>query len=510
MSNSYVIQKNSIHERFMQCRSKVQIMGGGFANGKTAASCIKAIMLAKDYPGSNGLVGRATYPKLNDTIKREFMKWCPAEWIKRKPTATDNTLELHNGSLINFRYVQQRNSNDSVSSTSNLLSATYDWIVIDQMDDPEFEYKDYIDLLGRLRGSARYVGNDPTMPATGPRWFIITLNPTRNWIFKRVIKYVLEWYEHGTMSKQFREMVEEYTSDGDVDKFITVITGSTEDNAHNLSDDYIRSLKATYHGTMRERFLEGGWQAYTGLVYPMYEEHVHMLDETDIERVLQTWPYHKIIESYDWGLARPACYLLFCTDGVDIICVDGFLEKNLSPAMCVERIKEIRGRWGVSPELPNPIYADPAIFRRTAGEFKTIGKSLADVFNNSGQGVRMVRGNNDIKSGIIKVSSYLTRHPMHRHLITGQMNAPFLYFNRDRVAFIDEEITDYYWKNADNEDEIDDIPVDKNDHAMDALKYALTGTPNLDEVLPKAAVDWSWMRKWHERPDQEPGRRYFR
>src|SRR4051812_20728704 len=97
-----------MHDRFHQSRAKVQMIGGGFGNGKTAAACIKALQLCKDYPGSNGLIARSTYPKLNDTIRREFMDWCPTHWIKRRPTKDDNTLIITNGSTINFRYVSQQ------------------------------------------------------------------------------------------------------------------------------------------------------------------------------------------------------------------------------------------------------------------------------------------------------------------------------------------------------------------------------------------------------------------
>ena len=87
---------------------KVQFIGGGFGNGKTAATCIKALKLCKDYPGCNGLIARSTYPKLNDTIRREFLQWCPTHWIKRMPSRDENTLLLKNGSTVNFRYVAQQ------------------------------------------------------------------------------------------------------------------------------------------------------------------------------------------------------------------------------------------------------------------------------------------------------------------------------------------------------------------------------------------------------------------
>jgi hypothetical protein len=82
-------------------------MGGGFGNGKTTAGVVKALQLARDYPGSNGLIARSTFPKLNDTIRKEFLSWCPDKWVKRKALSQDNIVELMNDTTINFRYIQQ-------------------------------------------------------------------------------------------------------------------------------------------------------------------------------------------------------------------------------------------------------------------------------------------------------------------------------------------------------------------------------------------------------------------
>jgi hypothetical protein len=130
----YRLTPGSIQYGFNMSRKKIQLFGGGFGNGKSAASCIKALQMAIDYPGSNGLIARETYVKLNDTIRKEFLKWCPPGMIARMPTTTDNTLILKNGSIINFRYISQRGKKTTDgNTTSKLLSATYDWIVVDQI-----------------------------------------------------------------------------------------------------------------------------------------------------------------------------------------------------------------------------------------------------------------------------------------------------------------------------------------------------------------------------------------
>src|SRR3989304_4183377 len=183
---TFRINEDSLQERYQASHALVQLFGGGFGNGKTANTVIKCLALAKDYPGSNGLIARSTLPKLNDTIRAEFLKWCPSSWIKRfpRPEGKSSTCILKNGTIINFRYIAQQGKSQE-STTSNLLSATYDWAAIDQIEDPEISHKDFLDINGRMRGQARYVGDDPAMPRVGPGWLMLTTNPTRNWVYKK-------------------------------------------------------------------------------------------------------------------------------------------------------------------------------------------------------------------------------------------------------------------------------------------------------------------------------------
>ena len=70
----YNLDQGSIQYNFHMSRAPIQMFGGAFANGKTTALVVKALKLARDYPGSNGLLARETYPKLNDTLRKVFME----------------------------------------------------------------------------------------------------------------------------------------------------------------------------------------------------------------------------------------------------------------------------------------------------------------------------------------------------------------------------------------------------------------------------------------------------
>lgn len=483
---TFKLYEDSLQQRFQNSRKKVQVFGGGFANGKTANICIKALTVARDYPGANLLMARATYPKLNDTLRKEFFKWCPPDWIADF-SKTDNNVILTNGTFINFRYVQQQSKAEG--STSNLLSATYDCIFVDQMEDPEIGAKDFLDLLGRLRGSTRYIGDDRTMPSSGPRWLILTCNPARNWLYRMLIKPLHIYNAGGIRTPDL--LVDKNTGE----PLTGLYEGSTYENADNLEPDFIETLEQTYKGQMRQRFLLGNWGAYEGLVYPDFNPLIHEIDHQQVLHYIETLKalgYNlNWIEGYDYGMAVPACYLLgLVDDDANVIIVDGFYERELSVEKQGERIDAIRNAYGFDG---GSIFADPQVFRRTGQDRATVGKSIAGLFGECG--FQMQRGNNDIANGILKVQSYLSLNKMHKHPILNSFNAPRLYFST-QVPFVSNEMSEYYWK-KDTSGDVIDKPIDKNDHAMDTLKYMLSDQPELAHVIVKMQDMPEWTQ-WHE------------
>lgn len=477
MARTYKIIEGGLHDKFQKSRKKIQIFGGGFGNGKTTGAVLKALQLCRDYPGSNGLIARSTYPKLNDTIRKEFLAWCPPAWIERKNLSQDNVVQLKNGTVINFRYIQQGGKANE-SSTSNLLSATYDWIVVDQVEDPEISYKDFLDLLGRLRGQALYQGDDETMPSSGPRWMILMCNPTRNWVYRQLIKPIQD-YNNGIKNDQL--LLDESTGEPMIDLF----EGSTYENKENLPKDFIEGLEASYKGQMRSRFLMGEWGAYEGLVYPDYNQTIHYVPHAQMVRYLDELQgmgvRNNFLEAYDHGIASPACYGLGFTDNwANVFLLDGFYEKEQTIKELAGGMHALRKEYDVTDfhdeEHALKVLADPAVFKRTSGNSRSVGTTVSGMFREDR--IQMVRANNDIMSGIAKVQSYLYIDKYHRNPFTQVPGAPRLYIS-DKCNWFDAEISDYYWKKNNITGDYEDQPMDRNDHAMDMIKYLFTNRPRV-------------------------------
>jgi len=496
MSN-YKLIEGSVQSGFYHSRQKIQIFGGAFANGKTTALAVKALKLSKDYPGSNGLLARETYPKLNDTLRKVLLKWCPASWILKKPTQDDNTLYLRNGSVINFRYISQRGrSKSDGSSTSNLLSATYDYIGIDQVEDPGIVYKDFLDLLGRLRGDTPYQAEDEdlSMPATGPRWLMLTANPSHNWFYKELVQPYLLWLKTGQKTEKL--IVDETTGI----PIIELFESDTYANKHNLASDYLVSLESTYKGQMRDRYLLGKWVAFEGLVHPDYDPAFHTISRQDAENYLAECLLRHVqiqaIESYDFGLTSPSCYLLGFVDHMGrVIILDGYHQSDFPYHEQPQAIRDIRAKYAGLLMFSNRIYADPAIFKKivVAGKRET-GVTIARLYENDK--IYMRPAGNDVVTGIAKVNAYLAGRKGFPHILTGDDPGPLMMFVDD-LTFIGEEFSSYYWKQNPQGQRIDE-PMDTNDHSMNAIKYMLSYLPEVSRiVVPASALPPKWSF-WHE------------
>ena len=149
---TFEVDEGTPQEAAFKSRKPIQLLAGGYGWGKTALLCVKCIDLMMKYPGARGAILRNTLPNLETT----------KHLIKRMPSARNRTLEFTNGSEVLFNYIALTRRGDS--ETMNMLSATFDFVFIDQLEDPEFTYKLFQDLQGRLRGTAKYVGDDTSMP----------------------------------------------------------------------------------------------------------------------------------------------------------------------------------------------------------------------------------------------------------------------------------------------------------------------------------------------------------
>jgi PBSX family phage terminase large subunit len=209
-------------------------------------------------------------------------------------------------------------------------------------------------------------------------------------------------------------------------------------------ETYTDEIVEEYEGRFYEQEVEGKFVGFEGLVYPWFstDEHVITEDPKDQERM---------VYGVDWGFSNPSVALAIAFRGDQPVIVDEVYESRLTDNDLAREVRDMQDRHG-----PGTVYCDPA------------EPSSIETFRRSG--LQAVEADNDVTPGIKAVTSYSDSLRVHR-----------------RCQNVINEFGMYQYKDRGNSDRV----RKQNDHAMDALRYALhtssvsggisTARVNLDE-----------------------------
>ncbi len=191
--------------------------------------------------------------------------------------------------------------------------------------------------------------------------------------------------------------------------------------------------------------------AAAGLVYPEFDEGVHVVEPFEIPKEWQD------NISIDPGLNNPLSAHWYAVDFDDnVYVVAEHYEAGRDIDYHAESIREICRRLDWHSDGKGRVCAliDSAAKQRTLGSLK----SVVELFYERGI---LVNPNvdKDLFSGIARVKSYLNR----------KNGLPNLYIFRNCVHLI-RELKGYYWGSG-------DTPRKADDHSLDELRYYLTSRP---------------------------------
>jgi PBSX family phage terminase large subunit len=195
----------------------------------------------------------------------------------------------------------------------------------------------------------------------------------------------------------------------------------------NTPDDYKEQLDRDHDGQFYEQEVLGKFVQFEGLIYPWFgDDHV-------VEELPQSETFDEVIYGVDWGFNNPSVILALGRQGDQWTVLEEFYERRCTVGDMVDAAQRMADEWGTGR-----FYCDPA------------EASSIEEFSRSGLDARQAA--NDVTPGIQEVTS-----------------------QRDtlRVAAscqnVRNEFKQYQYKNGGDSDD----PEKKNDHAMDALRYAL-------------------------------------
>lgn len=230
-----------------------------------------------------------------------------------------------------------------------------------------------------------------------------------------------------------------------------------------LSGKEISLLERSLDETTLQSRRYGRFAAREGLVYPEFDENVHVIEPFSVPAEWQD------AISIDPGLKNPLSAHWYAVDyDGNVFVVAEHYAAGRDVDFHADAIKRISGALDWKRDLKGRIsaYIDSAAGQRTLAS----QKSVSELFYERGILVNP-RVNKDLFSGIARVKSYLNRNN----------GAPDIYVFSCCTNMI-REFKSYFWGSGDN-------PEKKDDHAMDELRYYLMNRPqHIQRAAEKSGV----------------------
>lgn len=188
----------------------------------------------------------------------------------------------------------------------------------------------------------------------------------------------------------------------------------------------------------------GEFRKMSGLIYKEFDRPKHMIE---LPTIPNDWTW---FEALDFGYEHMTAYGQFAVNptGTEIFLVDGFYQQHFSPSDVAEAIKIKRGG------------------RRFNGSYADNQKMYIAELERQGVPFTPVEKPPDsVKTGIAKVAGLL-----RTRADTGQ---PTLRFNK-YLDWVADEFERYRWLENKSDGHIKDMPLKRNDDAMDMIRYFAT------------------------------------
>ncbi len=233
-----------------------------------------------------------------------------------------------------------------------------------------------------------------------------------------------------------------------------------EELTKNMSNDELESRRY------------GKFRSGTGLVYPEFDENLHVIEPFDVPA---DWQDNI---SIDPGLNNPlSCHWYAVDYDGNVYVVAEHFEAGKGIEYHADKIKEISERLGW--KKGNGGRYDALI--DSASEQKTLAspRSVAELFYDYGINVN-TRVNKDLFTGIQRVKSYLS----------GCGGKPKLYVFKTCPVMI-SEFKSYWWGTGDRPKKVDD-------HAMDELRYYIMTKPENNPIIKKSFIEADKERRYRK------------
>jgi PBSX family phage terminase large subunit len=397
---------------------KYKMFAGGYGSAKTTTACAEIIKHVLATPRGTTLIGAATNPQLEQTAEKQFFEMFPEPLIKFRSLQKKYIDTIH-GHRVLFRPLDQEGKARSLN-----LSAFW----IEEASEVAYEY--FVQLQTRLRSKA-----------TDHHLGLLSTNPDLNWIRTEILLKSDKIYN---AEENYHQVPE------DINPLIVTHIAPTELNTH-LPPTYYEDTARGKPEWWTRRYLRGSFSHAEGQVYPMFNEHI-----IEPFQIPQNW---ERMQASDFGLRDPTVALWGAIDPetATLYIYDEHYEAEKPIHYHAEKMNE---RLDTIPfGRLRFLVGDPK------GKSKS-EKDMKSVFNYYEEyGIYFEPAINKIEDGIMKVFNYFSLNKVK--IFSSCVN-------------LVREGINYKYPNPSltSDKNLTEIPIDKDNHAMDSLKYLIAELPD--------------------------------
>lgn len=403
------------------------IISGPAETGKTIACLHLLDSLAWKYPGMQGAIIRKTYRSMPGSVLQTYEKKVLTEGdgVTKRGGEKPEWFDYPNGSRLWI---------GGMDNPAKVLSSERDVIYVNQAE--ELTLDEWETLTTRATGRA---GNMPYAQVIGD------CNPGAfsHWIKGSANDGKLRLLEsrHEDNPTLFDQQTKQITPQGE------------------------RSLEALDRltGVRYLRLRKGLWAAAEGSVYDTFDRAKHIADS--MEGVV------RYVAGVDWGFTNPGVIQVWGIDG----------DKRMARAKEIYRTKMTIDWWIAQAQQVKKDHKD-VVFICDPSEPGYIKQ-----FRNAG--LNVVEAFNDISLGINNIQQRLVvqkdGRPRLVFLRGGLLDRDEELARSHKPTCAEEEMEAYIWPKGADGKPLKETPVDDNNHAMDAMRYAAAYVDNLSLAAGK-------------------------
>lgn len=434
--NGYKPHRKQLDFHKMVENKRTRLYVGGNRSGKSTAGIVEDIWwLTKRHPyrtfGPRPVAGRIVSVDFLNGVKKIIIpmlkQWIPPSELRGGNwtdayDSMDRVLHFDNGSFVELMSYDQ--DLDKFAGTSR------DFIHYDEEPPKDIYTECQMRLIDRK----------------GSSWLTMTPVEGMTWVFDDLYEKGIEGHPR-----------------------IGVIEINTEENPY-LDAEEIDSVMSDLSPEEREARQEGKFVSLGGLVYKKFKPEIHVIPPVDPVKL--AGPEFKHYMSLDHGFNNPTSVHWHAVNrNNEVITFDEHYERE---QIIDYHSRVIHEREQYHKRIPDIRVCDPALAQRNGVTGTSIQTEYAI------RGIGFALGNNDIATGVAKVSQYMTTF--------GPSGRPMWVITENCQNLI-REIKRLRWKTwASKKQSSQNNPYDqihkKDDHACDECRYFFTLMPTLEAPPP--------------------------